>query len=106
MLPVGDPGAWRPSEGAAVPPAVPWPAALPSAALASCSVINPHAVMPLPPFVTAAAVAGGGGPGGGTRGGLAGGAGGGGFRPHPGQKRPTAAAEMGPLLPRALTPVF
>src|SRR5882757_2600968 len=47
------------SERAAVPPAVPWPAALPSAALASCSVINPHAVMPLPPFVTAAVVAAG-----------------------------------------------
>src|SRR6266567_2560991 len=48
------------SERAAVPPAVPWPAALPSAALASCSVISPHAVMPLPPAFTAAAVAAGG----------------------------------------------
>jgi hypothetical protein len=42
-----------------VPPAVPRPAALPRAALASCSVINPHAVMPLPPALTAAAAAAG-----------------------------------------------
>src|ERR1700731_3254631 len=47
------------SDNAAVPPAVPWPAALPSAALASCSVTSPHAVMPLPPGCTATAVAAG-----------------------------------------------
>src|ERR1700722_16561397 len=47
------------SERAAVPPAVPWPAATPSAPLASCSVISPHAVMPLPPAFTAAAEAAG-----------------------------------------------
>src|ERR1700722_2385752 len=45
------------SDNAAVPPAVPWPAALPSAALASCSVTSRHAVMPLPPACAAAAVA-------------------------------------------------
>src|ERR1700722_16797781 len=47
------------SERAAVPPAVPWPAATPSAPLASCSVISPQAVMPLPPAFTAAAGAAG-----------------------------------------------
>src|SRR5580692_11287799 len=47
------------SERAAVPPAVPWPAATPSAPLASCSVISPHAVRPLPPAFTAAAEAAG-----------------------------------------------
>src|ERR1700729_2724500 len=47
------------SDNAAVPPAVPWPAALPSAALASCSVTSRHAVMPLPPACAAAAVAAG-----------------------------------------------
>src|SRR5580704_4812172 len=47
------------SDSAAVPPAVPWPAARPSAALASCSVTSPHAVMPLPPGCTATAVAAG-----------------------------------------------
>src|ERR1700722_16061419 len=47
------------SDNAAVPPAVPGPAALPSAALASCSVTSPHAVMPLPPAWTATDVAAG-----------------------------------------------
>src|SRR5579859_5483592 len=47
------------SERAAVPPAVPCPAATPSAPLASCSVINPHAVRPLPPGFAAATVAAG-----------------------------------------------
>src|SRR5580692_9113408 len=47
------------SDNAAVPPAVPGPAARPSAALASCSVTRSHEVMPLPPGFTATAVAAG-----------------------------------------------
>src|SRR5271170_4854708 len=47
------------SDNAAVPPGVAGPAALPSAVLASCSVTRSHAVRPLPPAFTAAAVAAG-----------------------------------------------
>src|ERR1700729_157397 len=47
------------SDNAADPPAVPGPAALPSAVLASCSVIRSHEVMPLPPAFTAAVAAAG-----------------------------------------------